>query len=573
MAVSDPQARGPIQRRPQPADVPFSPEMTSADVDGLVQHEIFSKLNPEYRAGPSFRATVQRHSRIVNYRESEIIFREGDWGNTAFFILEGKVAARLDAPRDSPAAHAWQRRKQNFKSLLSNAAQAFRKPRVPEHREATSHTSIGVSAQAEAVTCIHDVPRVLADFESSVIESPELFGELSALGRTARSATVFAVSDTRLLEVRWQGLRDIRRRDKEFSHFIDQSFRQRALTTFLHGSALLGGLRRYLASQVDVDEKAMLEELETAAELLEFGEYDRVGTFKQLASNPIDECVIATEGEYPNGTYLIRSGVARLSRKYHHGRQTVGYLGPGKMFGFEEIVNGRDAHEYSLTAIGYLTAVFIPTDVVLRYIATEPAAPRRRAPSDDAVSSKSSLDPDMLNFLVDEGLVNGTEAMIIDLDRCTRCDDCVRACASTHQNNPRFLRQGPVHQHLMVANACMHCRDPVCMIECPTGAIGRHMDDGTVTINDRTCIGCATCANNCPYEAIRMVEIRDDRGAFVRTKNEEASLDKKTILKATKCDLCVDHFGGPACQRACPHDALVRINLGDADVLSIWLDR
>jgi Fe-S-cluster-containing hydrogenase component 2 len=106
------------------------------------------------------------------------------------------------------------------------------------------------------------------------------------------------------------------------------------------------------------------------------------------------------------------------------------------------------------------------------------------------------------------------------------------------------------------------------MIECPTGAIHRDLDGGQVVINDVTCIGCGSCARNCPYDNIRMVEIRDTRGQFV--------LDESTnrpILKATKCDLCVDQLGGPACERACPHDALVRIDMSDEKRLAGWLNR
>ena len=106
------------------------------------------------------------------------------------------------------------------------------------------------------------------------------------------------------------------------------------------------------------------------------------------------------------------------------------------------------------------------------------------------------------------------------------------------------------------------------MIECPTGAIGRQLAEGEVTINDSTCVGCGACAKNCPYEAIRMVEIRDDQGLFIR-----ATKDRKPIPKATKCDLCVDQRGGPACQRACPHDALARVDMGDVESLAAWLHR
>ena len=106
------------------------------------------------------------------------------------------------------------------------------------------------------------------------------------------------------------------------------------------------------------------------------------------------------------------------------------------------------------------------------------------------------------------------------------------------------------------------------MIECPTGAISRHADEGVVQINDATCIGCGTCSNNCPYNAIRMVEIRREDGSFIRDSGTQLP-----IVKATKCDLCVDQLGGPACQRACPHDALIRMDMRDIDQLVDWRSR
>jgi Fe-S-cluster-containing hydrogenase component 2 len=110
--------------------------------------------------------------------------------------------------------------------------------------------------------------------------------------------------------------------------------------------------------------------------------------------------------------------------------------------------------------------------------------------------------------------------------------------------------------------------DPVCMIGCPTGAIHRASPGGQVVINDMTCIGCATCAVSCPYDNIRMVEVRDGNGAFIRDTTTNAP-----IAKATKCDLCLDQPGGPACQRACPHDALKRADMQDLSDLGKWLNR
>jgi Fe-S-cluster-containing hydrogenase component 2 len=65
-----------------------------------------------------------------------------------------------------------------------------------------------------------------------------------------------------------------------------------------------------------------------------------------------------------------------------------------------------------------------------------------------------------------------------------------------------------------------------------------------------------------------MVEIRQPGGAIVLDK-----ATKQPILKATKCDFCAGQLTGPACQHACPHDALERIDLGNLEGLARWLER
>jgi Fe-S-cluster-containing hydrogenase component 2 len=82
-----------------------------------------------------------------------------------------------------------------------------------------------------------------------------------------------------------------------------------------------------------------------------------------------------------------------------------------------------------------------------------------------------------------------------------------------------------------------------------------------------TCIGCSTCATNCPYDSIRMVEVRSTQGQFL------VDDEQQPILKATKCDLCVEQTGGPACQNACPHNALSRTDLTNVTSLTKWLIR
>jgi Fe-S-cluster-containing hydrogenase component 2 len=104
------------------------------------------------------------------------------------------------------------------------------------------------------------------------------------------------------------------------------------------------------------------------------------------------------------------------------------------------------------------------------------------------------------------GLAQGQRLMLIDLDRCTRCDECVRACIDTHADGrTRLFLDGPRFGHYLVPTTCRSCRDPVCMIGCPVGSIHRG-PRGEIRIED-WCIGCSRCANQCPYGSIQMHDI------------------------------------------------------------------
>jgi Fe-S-cluster-containing dehydrogenase component len=278
------------------------------------------------------------------------------------------------------------------------------------------------------------------------------------------------------------------------------------------------------------------------------------------ASGDLQEPVIVAEGDYADGLLLVRAGFARVTAKLGNGQRTLTYLGAGDVHGLEELYESWRTQSKiplatSLRAVGYVDALRVPTALLEKFVFPKMAPPEKKL---DARLRRPLSDDALQEWLVHERFINGTKAMVIDLDRCTRCDDCVRACAASHDGNPRFLRNGKTFDHWMVAHACMHCADPVCMIGCPTGAIHRNIEGGIVVINDLTCIGCGTCASSCPYENIFMVPIRDLAGSPV--------LDTETrgpILKATKCDLCAEQRNGPSCVRACPHDALSRTDFLD----------
>ena len=405
----------------------------------------------------------------------------------------------------------------------------------------------------------------------------EIFGEISALMRSPRSATVVANSPMKLLEIRWQGFRELMKRNQPIRKHIEKIYRENSLQSQLRQTPML---KRLAPEQIKfVADQAVFE---TVGQFQWNADYRSIQK-KDISQRILGEPLIAGQGEYPNGLLLIRNGFARLSRRHGDGEQTITYVGKGQTFGFRELAHNWKTQEQrpwmlSLRAVGYVDLIRIPVNVVEEVILPfipkselPPPMPSIYAKSEQtrrAGKREQELDRGLMEFLVEKRFINGTKAMMIDLDRCTRCDDCVRACAATHNNNPRFVRHGEKHDHWMIANACMHCADPVCMIGCPTGAIARDLETGNVTINDKTCIGCATCSNSCPYHNIRMVQINDRRGRQIL---EQTTGDP--ILKATKCDFCIDQLGGPACQRACPHDALVRIDLTTPDEVTSWSTR
>lgn len=580
--------------RPDRWDHPLDAAITSDSVRWLLKQSPFAEMDEARFASSASLADVLRNdTRLLALQAGDIVFQEGQYGGSAYLVLGGTVRiflARLLSQAPHARRHGWlqgkwrQAMKRLLRSATSNSDRRKQRRDSADISDSRPKEKVELGYRGEGADTrvfLQDIPGVLSANATASIGSGELFGELAAVTRTPREFTAVAETDCLVLEIRWQGLK-LLKQDPQFRRLLDDRYSKEVLGTHLRETPLF----RFIPEE-------QLQAIVAATSLEQFGELEWYAKYqkqankshsKRIASEPL----IAEEGGYATGLWIIRSGFARLSRRQGVGHRTLAYLGKGQMFGLSELVhnwrqNGAPPLPYqeSLRAIGYVDVLWIPKQMVLEHVLPHTRAadlppiirePRYQfgqpvldAPLDE---SQQHLETGLLEFLVDQRLMNGRQAMMIDTERCTRCDDCVRACASTHGGTPVFERRGPQYGRWMFAQACMHCEDPVCMIGCPTGAIHRDYDSGLVRINDSTCIGCKSCAESCPYDNIRMVQAVDGHG--------RRKMDRNTglpILQASKCDLCADVGGKPSCQSACPHDALVRIDMVDLPRLNSFVHR
>jgi len=287
--------------------------------------------------------------------------------------------------------------------------------------------------------------------------------------------------------------------------------------------------------------------------------------------------VLFHEGDKSDGLYLIRSGSVTISRIIGGKEVVLSYVSAGNYVGEMELVSGQPRFGTVCAAVT-TEALQLDCDRVAEVMEHNPGirdemnARYLMHMQDEHVGSAMQSGNDagnLIAFLVQQGIGEATDVLLIDESLCTRCDNCEKACADTHGGTSRLNREaGATYANIHVPTSCRHCEHPHCMKDCPPDAIHRSVN-GEVFIDD-TCIGCGNCVTNCPYDVIQMASIDVNRkqpslwqwlvlGIGAEPGTAGNSTDKTMPKLAVKCDMCKDIAAGPVCVRSCPTGAAIRI--------------
>jgi Fe-S-cluster-containing hydrogenase component 2 len=209
------------------------------------------------------------------FRKGELICKEGDFGSTAFYLLEGQAQVSIS----SPIAHVKTDggAKGFFKKLTSSLVTREEEKRDEERRDRT----IPIDASVDLA------------YGNPVAElgPGDLFGEMTCMNFYPRSATVRAESDVVAYEM-LRNVLDIMLKNKTFRAQIDQNYRRRALENHLRGVPMFADLS-----------PDFIEHLKESVELQRYAPGQ----------------IISRQGDPADCFYLVRIGFVKISENYPGG--------------------------------------------------------------------------------------------------------------------------------------------------------------------------------------------------------------------------------------------------------------
>jgi Fe-S-cluster-containing dehydrogenase component/formate-dependent nitrite reductase membrane component NrfD len=144
---------------------------------------------------------------------------------------------------------------------------------------------------------------------------------------------------------------------------------------------------------------------------------------------------------------------------------------------------------------------------------------------------------------------------VIDNRKCIGCHACTVACKSEHDVpigvNRTWVKQVekgvfPETRRVFSVTRCNHCSDAPCVSICPTEALFSR-EDGIVDFNNDRCIGCKSCMQACPYDALYI------------------DPESHTAAKCNYCAHRTDIGLEPACVNVCPEQAIISGDMHDPE--------
>jgi Fe-S-cluster-containing hydrogenase component 2/CRP-like cAMP-binding protein/thioredoxin reductase len=366
-----------------------------------------------------------------------------------------------------------------------------------------------------------------------ILRGGQLVGEMSLISGRPHETSAIAGPDCILLETPHSAIRKLLRTEQSVRAYIDTVYGLRALRVLL---------MPYASPET-------IHALSKAVTLHRFAPGTEI--FK--------------EGDAIERFYLVRSGSVALSRRTGDQETVVAYCAASSFLDALGCLSGESTRSLNAKAMVATEALSIDHASFKALLkADNRLAAKMETERTEQLTQYAHMQArpkagNVFSYLMSHGLGEATSVLVIDENLCVGCDQCEKACAATHEGVSRLDRSaGPSLHSLHLPTSCRHCEHPHCMRDCPPSAIHR-LPNGEVFI-DETCIGCGNCEENCPYGVIQMAEKAPKTSLFEKlmgTKRPEAA---KT---AVKCDVCASLKGGPACVRACPTGAAIRIHAED----------
>ena len=312
-------------------------------------------------------------------------------------------------------------------------------------------------------------------------EAGNFYGELGALGGLPRSVDVVAQGRAEIFYVPRYALKYIEI-NSEARAIIADRYRDLAVKATAIDLELFRGVPAEFVNQ-----------LAPKCEVLRY----------ELRGIPL-----VNQGDPGDALYIVRDGFVQVVREEPDGSHRVlAYLRSGEYFGEMALFETGMRWASVLTA-GKCELIKIKRDDFYELCREYPQILEQvRKVIDQRREQEQRITPEISAVLERSGQLGVIQAdalLVMDLDLCIKCDQCVQACESLHGKS-RLIRNGIQIGKYLIPSACRHCDDPKCMNSCPTGSIKRR-PEGEIYFDYDMCIGCGNCAIACPYDNIAMID-------------------------------------------------------------------